>query len=378
MSDRPIAFIDLIAQQNRIRPALDHALKAVLDHGRYIMGPEVGELETRLAEFCGAKHAVTCSSGTDALLMVLMSRKIGPGDAVICPAFTYTATPEVIALLGATPVFADVDGVSFNLDPASLTSAIETAEQNGLDPRAVIAVDLFGQPADYNALQPIVDAKGLFVVADAAQSFGAMYHGRRVGQMGLATATSFFPAKPLGCYGDGGAVFTDDDDLAAVLRSIRLHGKGAEKYDVSRVGINGRLDTLQAAVLIEKLKIFPNEIVLRNEIAERYRRQLSDIVQVPTVAEGSTSVWAQYTMQIGADRRNTVTNDLKKKGVPTQVYYPRPLHHQKAYAGYPVAADGLDVSTRLTQEVLSLPMHPYLSHDQQDRIVSCLRASLNS
>lgn len=373
----PIAFIDLKAQQDRIRPALDKALKKVLDHGRYIMGPEVGELETQLADFCSVKHAVSCSSGTDALMMVLMAREIGPGDAVICPAFTYTATPEVIALLGATPVFADVDPDSFNIDPASFTSAISSAKQSGLRPRALIAVDLFGQPADYDALQPIAEAEGLFVVADAAQSFGAVTHGRAVGQMGLATATSFFPAKPLGCYGDGGAIFTDDDALADVLRSIRLHGKGAKKYDVARVGINGRLDTLQAAVLIEKLKILSEEIELRNSVADVYSKGLQDVAFTPRVANGLTSVWAQYTLRLKPDQRDAVSDHLKANGVPSQVYYPRPLHLQKAYAHCPVADKGVHVSTELTSEVLSLPMHPYLKRDDQDHIMFSLKEALS-
>ncbi len=377
MAERPpIAFVDLQAQQDRIRPALDAALQQVLNHGRYIMGPEVGELETRLAKFCDVKHAVSCSSGTDALLMVLMAKRIGPGDAVICPAFTYTATPEVVALLGATPVFADVDRDSFNIDPASFTSAIIAAKQSGLAPRALIAVDLFGQPADYDALQPIADAEGLFVVADAAQSFGATYHTRRVGQLGLATATSFFPAKPLGCYGDGGAIFTDDDELAEVLRSIRLHGKGAEKYDVARVGINGRLDTLQAAVLIEKLKIFSEEIELRNKVADIYNNGLHEIVVTPRVADGLISVWAQYTLKIKANQRAVAIDHLKANGVPSQVYYPRPLHHQKAYASCPVAENGVSSATDLTREVLSLPMHPYLKRDDQDHIISSLKVAL--
>src|SRR5215813_13065059 len=266
----PIPFIDLAAQRRRLGSKVDEAIARVTAHCQFVMGPEVRALETELAKFSGARHAVSCASGTDALVLVLMAKGIGPGDAVICPAFTFCATAEVVALLGATPVFADVDAATFNIDPKSLERAIGTAKRLGLKVKMVIPVDLFGLPADYDAITAIGDAEGLFVLDDAAQGFGASYHGRPIGMLADATATSFFPAKPLGCYGDGGAIFTDDDDLAAMLRSLRAHGEGTNRYDNVRIGITGRLDTIQAAILIEKLKIFPDEIAARNRAAERY------------------------------------------------------------------------------------------------------------
>ncbi|MEM8743253.1 MAG: DegT/DnrJ/EryC1/StrS aminotransferase family protein [Pseudomonadota bacterium] len=374
----PLAFIDLAAQQARIRPQLDAAIARVLDHGKYIMGPEVRAFEQDMAGFCGAAHAVSCSSGTDALLMVLMAKEIGPGDAVICPAFTFTATPEVIALLGATPVFADVREDTFNLDPEGLEAAVDAAKAAGLTPKAIMVVDLFGLPADYEAIESFADAHGLWVLADAAQGFGGTYKNRKVGKLGLATATSFFPAKPLGCYGDGGAILTDDDDLAARLESIRVHGKGTDKYDNVRIGINGRLDTMQAAILIEKLKIFADEIEARDKVAAHYTAALSgnNGVSVPVVPEGLTSVWAQYTLRVPTERRDVLAASMKAKGVPTAIYYPKPLHHQTAYRDYPVPAGGLAVSERLATEVLSLPMHPYLDEKAQDRVVTTLLGAL--
>ncbi|MDA7946884.1 MAG: DegT/DnrJ/EryC1/StrS family aminotransferase [Hyphomicrobiaceae bacterium] len=375
---QPLAFIDLAAQQARIRPQLDEAIARVLDHGKYIMGPEVREFEANLAGFCGAEYAISCSSGTDALLMVLMAKDIGPGDAVICPAFTFTATPEVIALLGATPVFADVREDTFNLDPDGLEDAVSAAKEAGLAPKAIVAVDLFGLPADYDAIEKFADDNGLWVLADAAQGFGAVYKNRKVGKFGLATATSFFPAKPLGCYGDGGAILTDDAGLAADLDSIRVHGKGTEKYDNVRIGINGRMDTIQAAVLIEKLKIFTDEIEARDKVATNYSAALagSNGLSVPVVPDGLTSVWAQYTLRVPSERRDGLAAALKAKGVPTAVYYPKPLHHQTAYRDYPVPAGGLGVSERLATEVLSLPMHPYLDDAMQDHVVKSLIGAL--
>ena len=374
----PLAFIDLAAQQARIRPELDKAIARVLEHGKYIMGPEVRTFEQDLTAFSGAAHAVSCSSGTDALLMVLMAQDIGPGDAVICPAFTFTATPEVIALLGATPVFADVREDTFNLDPDGLEAACDTAKAAGLTPRAIMAVDLFGLPADYDAIERFAEAHGMWVLDDAAQGFGAAYKDRKVGKLGIATATSFFPAKPLGCYGDGGAILTDDDDLAARLESIRVHGKGTDKYDNVRIGINGRLDTLQAAILIEKLKIFADEVEERNKVASRYNTALSgnNGIALPVIPNGLTSVWAQYTLRVPAERRDPLAASLKAQGVPTAIYYPKPLHHQTAYRDYPVPAGGLGVSERLATEVLSLPMHPYLDENMQDRVVNALLGAL--
>jgi len=374
--EEAIAFIDLKAQQDRLRGAIEDAIRRVLDHGAYIMGPEVEELERRLAAFSGVRHAISCASGTDALLIALMAKGIGPGDAVVCPAFTFTATPEAIALLGATPVFADVREDTFNLDPAAIPAAIRTARSGGLNVRAVLAVDLYGQPADYDAILPIAEKEGLFVLCDAAQSYGAESRGRKVGQMGAATATSFFPAKPLGCYGDGGAILTDDDALADVMRSIRLHGKGDDKYDIVRIGINGRLDTIQAAILIEKLAIFEDEIARRAAVAQRYGQGLAGMAMTPHVPPGNVSVWAQYTLRIAGGARDAVAAKLKKHGIPTAVYYPRPLTEQTAYRHFPVSSAGVPVSERLAREVLSLPMHPYLEPAQQQRIVEAVALTL--
>lgn len=371
-----IEMVDLKAQQKRIRPRLDAAIARVLDHGQYIMGPEVAELEAELACFCGARHAITCASGTDALLIAMMAKGIGPGDAVLCPAFTYTATPETIVLLGAKPVFVDVDPRSFNIDPHGVAAGIAKAKAEGLRPAALIAVDLFGLPADYPRLRAMTDPEGMWVLADAAQSFGATAHGGIVGTHAEITATSFFPAKPLGCYGDGGAVFTDDDELADIMRSIRLHGKGSDKYDIVRIGINGRLDTLQAAILIEKLKIFPDEIAARQAVALRYDKGLHNVVRTPAIPAGHTSVWAQYTVVVPSGRRDAVARVLKGQGIPTAVYYPRPVHHQPAYVGFPTAAPSLPASERLPTEVLSLPMHSYLSPADQDRIIEAIHAAL--
>jgi dTDP-4-amino-4,6-dideoxygalactose transaminase len=322
---------------------------------------------------------VSCASGTDALLMVLMARQVGPGDAVLCPSFTFCATGEAVALVGATPVFVDVDEATFNMDPASLKRGIATAKARGLKPRAVIVVDLFGQSADHDAIAAVAEAEGVFVLDDAAQGFGASYNGRKLGTFGLATATSFFPAKPLGCYGDGGAIFTDDDDLAEVLRSIRVHGQGSDKYDNVRLGITGRLDTMQAAVLIEKLKIFEDEIAARNRIAERYARGLGNVVTVPRLAPGCTSVWAQYTIRLpkGTDRDGFAA-DLKAQGVPTAIYYAKSMHQQTAYKHYPVADGGLSASERLSEDVVSLPMHAYLDEPTQDRVIKAVRGALSA
>ena len=378
VDDKPIPFIDVVAQRRRLGRAIDDAIARVLAHCQFILGPEVRALEAELAAFCGARHAIGCSSGTDALLLVLMAWEIGPGDAVICPSFTYHATAEMVALLGATPVMADVAAESFNLDPQSLQRAVATAERSGLKPKAVIPVDLFGLPADHDAIAAIAAAHGMAVLDDAAQSFGATYRGRRLGTFGAATATSFFPAKPLGCYGDGGAVFTDDDALAARVQSLRVHGEGADKYDASRIGITGRLDSIQAAVLLEKLKIFPDEIVARGQIAARYAQGLADVAIVPRVGNESTSVWAQYTIRLEPGRRDGLAAALKAQGIPTAIYYPKPLHRQAAYRHFPIADGGLPVSDRLAEEVISLPMHAYLEPPVQDRIIEAVRRSLAS
>jgi dTDP-4-amino-4,6-dideoxygalactose transaminase len=354
-----------------------------LTHCQFILGPEVRALESELAAFCGARHAISCSSGTDALRLVLMAWGIGPGDAVICPAFTFCATAEVPALCGATPLLADVDVETFNLAPASFERAIATANKLGLRPRAVIPVDLFGQPADHDAIAAIAEAHDLLVLDDAAQSFGAHYKNRKLGAVfkagkpgATATATSFFPAKPLGCYGDGGAIFTEDDDLAARLRSLRVHGEGVDKYDAARIGLAARLDSIQAAVLLEKLKIFPDEIAARHAAAERYAAGLGDVAIVPRVAKDRTSVWAQYTIRLPAGRRDALAATLKDQGIPTAIYYAKPLHRQAAYGGFPVADGGLPVSERLAEEVISLPMHAYLDAATQERILAAVVRAL--
>ena len=372
----PIPFIDVAAQRRRLGRAIDDAVARVLAHCQFIQGPEVRALEADLAAFCGARHVIACASGTDALLLVLMAWEIGPGDAVICPSFTFHATAEMVALLGATPVLADVQADTFNLDPESLQRAIATAKRLGLKPRAVIPVDLFGLPADHDAIAAIAAEHGLAVLDDAAQAFGASYRGRKLGALATATTTSFFPAKPLGCYGDGGAVFTDDDALAARVKSLRVHGEGVDKYDPVRIGINGRLDTIQAAVLIEKLKIFPEEIVARDKIAARYSAALADVAKVPRVGNESTSVWAQYTIRLAPGRRDALAVALKAQGIPTAIYYAKPLHRQRAYSDCPVADGGAPVSDRLAEEVISLPMHAYLDPAVQDRIVVAVKRTL--
>ena len=374
-----IAFIDIVEQRHRLGKRIDDAVTGVLTHCQFINGPEVARLEADLAAFSGAKHVVACASGTDALLMVLMAKRIGPGDAVICPTFTFCATGEVVALLGATPVFVDVEEATFNIDPSSLKDGIAVAKKQGLKPRAIIPVDLFGQPADHDAIAAIAEAEGMFILDDAAQGFGATYKGRRLGRFGLATATSFFPAKPLGCFGDGGAIFTDDAALAADLRSVRVHGQGSDKYDNVRLGLTARLDTMQAAILIEKLKIFEDEIAARNQVAERYARGLGNVVSVPRLASGCTSVWAQYTIRLPKGvNRDGFAAALKAQGIPTAIYYPKSMHQQTAYRNFPVAAGGLPVSEKLSEDVISLPMHAYLDEPTQERIIKAVRGALGA
>jgi dTDP-4-amino-4,6-dideoxygalactose transaminase len=348
----------------------------VLTHCHFVLGPEVKSFETELAAFCGAQHVITCASGTDALVLALRAMGIGPGDAVFCPSFTFCATAEVVALVGATPVFVDVDAATFNIDANRLASAIITAKETGLKPKAVIPVDLFGLPADHAAIAAVSKNEGLSVLDDAAQGFGATYNNRRLGTFGRATATSFFPAKPLGCYGDGGAVMTDDDEFAEALKSLRVHGQGSDKYDNVRIGLASRLDTIQAAILIEKLKIFSDEIDARNTVARRYNEGLNDVVTVPTAPAGSTSVWAQYTIRISGGRRDAVAVALKAEGIPTAIYYRIPLHRQQAYKHYPIDKGGVEVSDRLAFEVLSLPMHAYLDTETQDRVIEATRRAL--
>jgi dTDP-4-amino-4,6-dideoxygalactose transaminase len=376
MTGESLAFIDLKRQQARIRHGLDRAIAKVLEHGSYVMGPEVRQLEDALGKFCGAKHVLSCSNGTDALGLILRALRVGPGDAVFCPSFTFAATAEVVVWFGATPVFVDVHDDTFNMDARSLDAAVQTAKALSLRPAGVISVDLFGLPADYDLIESVCSTHGLWLLDDAAQAFGASYKGRRLGTVGLATGTSFFPAKPLGCYGDGGAVFTEDDALAETLASLRVHGQGSDKYDNINIGINGRLDTLQAAVLLEKLRVFPDEIDRRQQVAERYGVALADVAIVPKVPPDLTSVWAQYTIRVPPQRRDALIAALDEQGVPTAIYYPRPLHRQTAYRGYPIAGNGLPVSERIADEVISLPMHPYLEPDEQDFIANIVRAEL--
>ena len=410
-------FIDLAAQQRRIADTLNARIASVLAHGQYINGPEVRELEAILAGYVGVKHAVGCASGTDALLMALMALDIGPGDAVFTSPFTFVATAEVISLLGATPVFVDIDPITFNIDPKKLDHAIVTLKVNPsrhlfpcavgagnpgvaaiqaafpdkriidrrtqdrakvagktLRPRAVIPVDLFGLPADYDAIGAVAAAHGLTIIEDAAQSFGGDYKGKKACAFGEIACTSFFPAKPLGCYGDGGMCFTNDDHLDEILRSIRVHGQGEDKYENVRIGINGRLDTLQAAILLAKFSIFPEEIDLRQEVALRYSEFLAGTVATPVIPSGYKSVWAQYSLLTrDSAERAAFMAMLKGEGIPTAVYYPKPLHRQKAfaYAGY---RDGdFPVSEVCAARIFSLPMHPYLAAKDQRRIADILK-----
>jgi dTDP-4-amino-4,6-dideoxygalactose transaminase len=375
--DAPIEFIDLGAQRRRLGRRIDEAILRVVDHGKYIMGPEVAIFEKELAAFCGTKHVLGCANGTDALGLALMAKSINRRQAVLVPSFTFAATAEVVAWFDAIPVFVDVREDTFNMDPSSLEAGIATARRLGLEPAGVIPVDLFGLPADYDEILAIAAEHRLWVICDAAQSCGAVYKGRNVGTLGDITTTSFFPAKPLGCYGDGGAVFTDDDDTAALLNSLRVHGQGGDKYDNVRIGMNARLDTIQAAVLSQKLSIFAEEIEARKRVAERYNALLADIVKMPGVPVGHTSVWAQYTVRLpNGCERDVVAARLKQAGVPTAVYYAKPLHRQTAYAHYPVAGNGLPTSERLAAEVLSLPMHPYLDKATQERIVAAVRGAI--
>jgi dTDP-4-amino-4,6-dideoxygalactose transaminase len=374
----PLPFIDVAAQRRRLGTRIDDAIARVVSHCQFINGPEVRELERDLSAFCGAKHSIGVSSGTDALVLILMALGVGKGDAVFCPAFTFSATAESVALVGATPVFVDVLEATFNLDPASLERGITTAKRLELTPKAVMAVDLFGLPADYDSIVRIAERHDLKVIDDAAQSFGATYRNRKIGMLGDVTATSFFPAKPLGCYGDGGAVFTDDDDLAALILSLRNHGAGEDRYDNVRIGMNGRLDTIQAAVLIEKLRIFSDEIATRDRVARRYNDLLGDVATVPQVPSGFGSVWAQYTIRLPAGQRDPLAAALRAQGIPTAQYYPKPTHKQTAYRDYPLADGGLPVTERLAVEVISLPMHAYLDEATQDRIVAAVRGALRA
>ena len=371
---QPIPLIDLPAPRARVGAKIEAAIGRVLAHGQYIMGPEVAEVERRLSAHCGARHVIGCASGTDALVMGLMAMDVGRGDAVFVPSFTFTATAEAAALVGATPVFVDVHPGTYNMDAASLARAIGTAQQTGLRPTCVIPVDLFGQPADFDSIKAVADEHDLWILDDAAQSYGAHYRGRALGTCADITATSFYPSKPLSCYGDGGALFTDDDELAKRLVQIRVHGQSKDRNDVARIGLTARLDSIQAAVLLEKLAIFDDECAARAKVAARYDAALSDAVSTPRVLDGCTSAWAHYTLT--SPRRDRIVAALQAQNIGTAVFYAKPVHMQTPYRAFPIGAGGLSVTERLAQEAMCLPMHPYLTTDAQDRVIAGVRAAL--
>lgn len=381
----PIPFIDLQAQRKRLGQPLEDAILKVVRSGAYIMGPEIGELEAALAAFGDAPFALTCGSGTEALVLPLMAWGIGPGDAVFCPSFTFAATAEVMPLVGASPVFVDIDPDTYNMDAESLQAAIEAVKREGrLEPKAIIAVDLFGQPADYPAIARVAKKHGLKLIADSAQGFGCTLAGQHPIHWADVTTTSFFPAKPLGGYGDSGAVLSKDARFHDLLVSLRVHGQAVKsdiegktfehdpKYLNVRIGLNGRMDTIQAAVLLQKLSIFADEIAARNRVADRYAEGLGDLVKVPQVIDGGVSVWAQYTIE--TEGRDGLAAALRELGVPTAVYYPIPIHRQEVYSGYPTAPGGLPVTEAKARKVISLPMHAYLTEDDQDQVIAAIRA----
>lgn len=370
-----IPFIDLQAQRRRLGEPLNKAIADAVAGGAWILGPQVAELEKQLAAFCGVKHAISCANGTDALQLVLMAWGIGPGDAVFVPTFTFCATGEIVALTGATPVFVDILPDTYNMDPASLEAAIAKIKADGkLAMKAVIPVDLFGQPADYDAIEPIVRREGLKMLCDTAQGFGARHKGKVTGSIGDAAATSFFPAKPLGCYGDGGACFTNDDEVAALLRSVRVHGAGSDRYENVRIGMNSRLDTIQAAILLEKIKIFATEIDERQAVAARYNAAFgkAEKIVAPRLIDGVVSTWAQYTIQV--PDRPKLQEDLKNRGIPTAIYYPIPMSAQKGYAHFPSVP--VPHAEAIGKHVVSLPFSPYLDPDTQDTIIDAVLTSV--
>ena len=378
-ADNMIPFIDLGAQQAQIRPKIDEALQKVLNHGQYIMGPEIAELETQLAQFTNTNHAISTSSGTDALLLCLMALGLNPGDGVIVPSFSFAASAEVMPCLGAVPIFAEVDHETFTLDPHKLEDAMAAAKTAGVRVVGVIAVGLFGQAADMATITDFADSHGLWVLDDAAQSLGAQRDGKVAGQMAKMTATSFFPAKPLGCYGDGGAVFTDDDELADITKSARVHGMGKNRYQYDRIGMTARMDTVQAAVLLEKLVIFPDELQRRQSLADRYHNGLSGLVTPQKLTNGATSSWAQYCVLLpnGTDR-NAIQAALKEKGIPTVIYYTQGIHQHPPYAAYPIETGGLKVTAELCERILALPFHAWLDDATQDYIITGVQAALSA
>ena len=374
-----ISFIDLAAQQARLRPQIDAAVQKVLDRGDYIMGREVGELETALSERLDGTHVISCSSGTDALILSLLGLKVRPGDGIIVPSFTFAASAESIAVLGASPVFAEVEEASFNIDPDLLEDALEAGKKAGLNMVGVMAIGLFGQPANLPAIEAFVALSGLWLLDDAAQSFGASWADKPVGQFGNVTATSFFPAKPLGCYGDGGAVFTKDEKIAEITRSCRVHGQGSDKYENVNIGMTARLDTMQAAILLAKLEIFDDELAKRQQVAERYQKLLYDVAQAPRLAPSATSSWAQYVIRLPHEAdREAIQAAMREQGVPTAIYYPRPMHTQPIYKRYPVTLSGLSLTEKIAHDVLALPMHPYLEKQTQIQVVAALQNALEA
>ena len=366
-------FIDLDAQQKKIRTNIEDKILKVLDHGKYIMGPEVFDLEDKLAKYVGVKYCITCASGTDALLMPLLAKGIGPGDAVITTPFTYIATAEVIALLGAEPVFADIYPNTFNINPLEIEKAIKIAKGRGLCPKAIIPVDLFGLPSRYRMIEEIARAENLFIIEDAAQGFGGSIRSKKAGSFGHVSSTSFFPAKPLGCYGDGGAIFTDDENLAADLKSIRVHGSGLDKYENIRIGINGRLDTIQAAILLEKLSIFDFELKMRNQIADYYNEKIHSQFEKPYIPDNYSSSWAQYSLLArNEDHKNQIISTMKSFDIPIMVYYKIPLHLQKCFDQLNYKIGDFPVAEDCSKRIFSLPMHPYLSKTAQDKIIEII------
>ena len=370
-----IPFIDLKSQYQRLKEDINAGIQGVLEHGAYIMGPEIGLLESKLAEFCGAKHAITCSSGTDALLLGLMAYDIGPGDAVFTTPFTFFATAEVISILGATPVFVDIDERTFNIDPNKLEESVQKVVAEGkLTPRGVMPVNLFGLAPNFDEIDSIAKANNLFVLEDTAQGFGGEYKGRISGSLGDISATSFFPAKPLGCYGDGGAVFTSDDELAAKMKSLRVHGQGVDKYDNVRIGLNARMDTIQAAVLIPKLAVFGEEIELRQNVAKNYTNVLEGLVETPYVPEGYKSVWAQYTVM--TNHRDVIQNALKENGIPSVIYYRVPCHLSNAFLKLGYKKGDMPVAESVSEKVFSLPMHPYVQQDLAEKVADIIKSAI--
>lgn len=366
-------FIDLKSQQNQIREKIDLRIKKILDHGKYIMGPEIDELEEKLADYVNTKHCISCSSGTDALLIPLMAMGIGPGDAIITTPFTYIATVEVIALLGATPVFCDIYDRTFNINPSGLEEAYNDALSKNLKPKVIIPVDLFGLSARYRLIEEFANEKNLLILEDAAQGFGGRIGDKLAGSFGDVAGTSFFPAKPLGCYGDGGAIFTDNDELAEKMKSIRIHGGGKDKYENERIGINGRLDSIQAAVLLEKIEIFNDELRRREKVAKYYTHNIHKMFISPHIPIKYYSSWAQYSILIPDELdRSKIIDDLSKKGIPSMIYYKIPVHLQKGYKKYGYSKGDMQITEDVSNRILSLPMHPYLVRENQNHIISAL------